>query len=195
MKTEKLLSTPVSFSQKFIITGPVQFGKSTLIRAILAKIGHPVCGYFSQKRWNQEKNRFEIWLQDFNSTKSVCFARRRKSEKFMVDLDLFNRFITTSSDETTAIKCRLFCIDEIGFLEKESGKIKQKLQWLTRIDTPAILVVQQRALHFYRKLLPSPPWSLFDVSRKDHSTVQKEILSRLPDFSQKTAVKLPEGKI
>lgn len=164
---------------RIIITGSIQCGKSTLVRAILDHFDDNISGYFSQKKMNFEKKHLEIWLSDFCSDLTDCFASKKENENFSIHLNRFDSFLKQiiSSDKIPA--SQIFCIDEIGFLERDSTILKNFILTFPKFEVPIILVVQKRIFPDFQKFFPIPPWQLYDLDFYDSKEVKDKIFTLL----------------
>ena len=167
---------------RIIITGSIQCGKTTLVRSILDEIHLNVSGYYSQKKWNPEKKEMEIWLIDFNSCLSKCFATKKETGNFTTNIGQFDWFINKIFTSNIIARSEIFCIDEIGFLEKNSRLFIDYIQTFSYCKMPVILVIQKRILPDIRQLLKSPPWKLFDLDSIESISVKEKIIAQLNDL-------------
>ena len=169
-------------SSRIIITGSIQCGKSTLIRAVIDELNAKVCGYFSQKRWNQNKNRTEIWLIDYLTQNTTCFAFLEKEKTFRINLDSFDDFVVKSLAPAQISKSQMLCVDEIGFLEKKSAILRSKCEYLEILQIPILLVIQKRMIQVYGDYFRSPDWIYYDLDEVKSESINGEIIADIKPF-------------
>ena len=166
-------------SPRIIITGSIQCGKSTLVRSVLRDLPYKISGYFSQKIMNSEKGLDEIWLFDYNSDLKSCFATKMKTGKFATRLDQFDSFLQQIISSNKMAASQIFCIDEIGFLEKKSTILKSFVQTFQSFKIPIILVVQKRVLPDFQFYFKTPPWQIYDLDFVDFDSTKDQITALL----------------
>ncbi len=168
-----------NLANRVLLTGALHCGKSSLVRSLLAVWGGPVCGYSSAKRWNTEKRRTEVWLHNHYTSADCCFAVRPDRGAFAVDLARFDDFIVTALAPEILNQASLLCVDEIGFLERDSQQLLPALLACADSVKPLFVVVQERVFRFYQGILPSPPWLHLKLPSNSSDSVQSTILARL----------------
>jgi len=73
----------------------------------------------------------------------------------------------------------IFCIDEIGFLERESQVLENLLKTFPKFEIPIILVIQKRILKNFQPFFQTPPWQLYDLDFAGSNSVRTQIISLL----------------
>jgi nucleoside-triphosphatase THEP1 len=124
----------------------------------------------------------EIWLIDYLSSRSTCFAFFEKGNPFQVDLHAFDDFVKKSLATLPISGSKILCIDEFGFLEKESTTLQSKCLLFEKISIPVLLVIQKRIIHFYKPFFHFPCWTLYDLDEMSREKISREIIKNVKSF-------------
>ena len=142
---------------KLGLTGPIGCGKSTWLRAELARRGielESLAGFCT--RWHGDRGRGVLELADWRG--NVLWSASGP----------FGRLVPLAADFAAAVRVALnaappgvfLAIDELGVLEARDDSLRHAVAAALSRAPEAIVVVQQRALPLWRDLLALDDWRI-----------------------------------
>lgn len=168
--------------KNILLTGGIGIGKSTAIGQVIEKLALPYQGLFTE-RVLANGQVVGYGLTDETHTRISVFAHKDfasqyKLGRFGYDPLIFEKegiAICSALNPST----RLFVIDEIGLMEKDSPRYLKEILRLLNSPLPLLAVVQKRADYFWQLVKEREDVITFTVTEKNRKQIVAEILSHI----------------
>jgi nucleoside-triphosphatase THEP1 len=160
------------------LTGTIGIGKSNLARQIASSIFTSFQGLTTEKI-SQGKSTIGYRLCGPDGSSKIFAHRQFKTGPmlgpFRVRLRVFDNFGVTLLRQLQQRKDPVL-VDELGIAEAEALRYQEEMQLLLRFPRQFIVVIQERALDFWRAQLPKH--SLYHVITANRNTLAREIMAK-----------------
>ena len=168
---------------KFVVMAEKQVGKTTLVKKILEKKQTNVCGYFTQRYLElaDESGLYPIYIHSINEKPilddnhiiGLC-----GNGKHYTNHDVFNSLgvdlITTNNPND------LIILDEVGFLEMNAEKFKNKIFEILSSDNPVLIMLKQRLdIELLRKIKENENIEFIEMNENNRDEICEYLLNKL----------------
>jgi len=164
---------------KIILTGAKGSGKSTLVRELLRRSAWPAVGFFTEKVSAQNRivgyKIHEIGGRS-RTFAHIAFKTQVRFEQFGVKPAVFDTFGIELLTRCAATG-KPFLIDEMGVMEQSAGRFCDYATEILNRSTCWLVVVQQRALDFWRPRLAPP--QVLTVTTANHDALLQTISAKI----------------
>ncbi|NCD32603.1 MAG: hypothetical protein EOL87_04205 [Spartobacteria bacterium] len=141
---------------KRLVTGSMQEGKSTFAREVVSRLSCRILGIYTQLE-REEKEPRRVWLRTSLGAEAECITFSGESgaddriREAVVHDDVFNVWLPSQC--ASRISPFYLIIDELGIMEQHCPLFVAFVQQLLCESEHALIVVQERALEFWRDQL------------------------------------------
>jgi len=174
---------------KIAITGPIGSGKSTVVRAVMDRLGWRQPAGFLTRRNTDQRPAPALLLETWEGA-SCVFAQWRKSSlneggpHYAADVSAINRFavehMANVPAETPVV------LDELGVLELSAETFTRAVAALFRRPDLVLAVIQQRALDRWLAIIGQKNIDhVFKVERGNRDRLPAEISALLKKWSRR----------
>lgn len=132
---------------KFVVMAEKEVGKTTLVNRIIKNKKENICGFYTKRYLDliDDEGLYPIYIQGINEDPILDdehLIGKCGNEKHYTNNDVFNdlgvKLITTNNPND------LIIMDEIGFLEMNAEKFKEKVFEVLSSNNPVLLMLKQR---------------------------------------------------
>jgi len=169
-----------------ILTGEKGVGKSSIVRAALARVKCKIGGFFTVPV-ETSAQRVGYELLDLQTGEKRIFARRvpgshaPRGGPFVVDQEVFNSF-GTQVIERARQSADIVVMDEIGCMEQGALVFQEAIRGCLRSGIPVLCVVQLGGCSFVRDLLATYPGDVLQVSFAEQERICSAALAKLKQW-------------
>lgn len=172
---------------RFVLTGPLQSGKSTVVQQVLAQLKPGRVGGFRTEPLPEGRQPgFQIGPWDGACVPFARFTGQADGPwSLKVDTSVFsNQAVGWLRAAASADWCVL---DELGILEQGADSFVQEVSRLVHSTVPLLAVIQERALPFWLQRIPQERCRIYRLDPTNRDSLPEQLANELTRA-------LPRGK-
>lgn len=162
----------------FLITGPRQIGKSTLVRKIMAFFPVEQVGGFVTEPVDRRRTAYQI--RSLSDGESRIFARRifTDQRQFKIETDVFDSFGSKILEQARE-RAKLIVMDEIGVMEQTAYNFQQQVLACLGARHPVLAVLKAKPNSFLAQLKARSDVRVIQINRKNRNKLEIFLLQKL----------------
>ncbi|MDD4737005.1 MAG: nucleoside-triphosphatase [Kiritimatiellae bacterium] len=164
---------------RLILTGPMQSGKSTVVRQILAQLEPGRLGGFQTEPLPEGRRvGFQIGPWDGVCVPFVRFSGQANALwNPQVDASVFSN--QAAGWLRAAVNADWCVLDELGILEQGIDAFVQEVNRVASSTVPMLAVIQERALPFWMEHLPQDRCRIYRLDAGNRDSLNKQLANEL----------------
>ena len=168
---------------RFILTGPLHCGKSTLVRSVIAGLyGKRLGGFYTSPLIDQQPAGFQLCSWRGECRPFVHFRDRSNAAGCggrIVDEQAFSELgVRLLRESHSADSCVL---DELGIMECGVCDFVQQVRQLAAATVPLLAVIQERALAFWLPCFPQERIRMYVMNENNRTAMTRRLAKEMSE--------------